>query len=378
MDDDGEKGTTLSNEGLDIDTPLWGTDLVLCAPDKIRDVHRKFLEAGADIIQTNTRVSFPLICVRELMGGIRYQLTASGLKQHLNLSDKDIEKTFDGAITLCQEAIQTGFVHRTSTIALSLGSFGSTLDGAQEYTGNYPPPYGVVSSLSTDSQSSSFEIGETAVDALMEWHLSRLRIYAGTPGWEHVEWLAFETVPLLSEVKAIRKAMGILETVGYHKKFWITCPFPDGRHPGMMRDGATVTSRNIILSACADEVDMKPADGIGINCTHPRFIPDLALCFEEALRELVTEGLVRPSETTFVLYPDGGKAYDGVTRTWDGQAVSEKEWASGVAKIAKGLEAARVADSQPVWKQVVVGGCCNTSYGHIARLREEIDQLYVQ
>ena len=48
------QGTTLEALGADVSTALWGCDLLQTSPDTIRDVHDKFREAGADLIQTAT------------------------------------------------------------------------------------------------------------------------------------------------------------------------------------------------------------------------------------------------------------------------------------------------------------------------------------
>ena len=305
----------------------------------------------------------------------RYQLTASGLKEHLGLSDSAIGETFNQAISLCQETIEQAPGPGRSGIALSLGSFGSTLDGAQEYTGNYPPPFEISSSLN-DGQICAAGSEQAAIRALKEWHISRLQVYAQTPAWNRVEWLAFETVPLFSEIRAIRQALKTFEAEGHAKKVWLTCPFPDGRHPDLAGNGVQVSPREIIVAACADGIDMRRVDGIGVNCTHPRFIPKLASDLTDAFRDLAMEGVVKPSEIAFVLYPDGGKAYDGATRSWKGQALSAKEWAGALTAMVRDAEGAKTENEQRVWKEIVVGGCCNTTYEHIAELKRAIDMLY--
>jgi len=51
---DGATGTELDRRGVDIDLPLWSAQAITGAPDVLRDVHRAYLEAGADAITTNT------------------------------------------------------------------------------------------------------------------------------------------------------------------------------------------------------------------------------------------------------------------------------------------------------------------------------------
>ena len=50
---------------LDIDRDFWGREnctdvLVLSRPDIVRDIHRSYLKAGSDIVQTNTFGGSPI------------------------------------------------------------------------------------------------------------------------------------------------------------------------------------------------------------------------------------------------------------------------------------------------------------------------------
>lgn len=49
---DGGLATTLEARGCDLRDPLWSARALLEAPEAILDVHRAFLEAGADCIAT--------------------------------------------------------------------------------------------------------------------------------------------------------------------------------------------------------------------------------------------------------------------------------------------------------------------------------------
>ena len=48
------QGTTLDLLKYDVCTPLWGCDLLLTNPAAIRQVHKGFGDAGADIVETAT------------------------------------------------------------------------------------------------------------------------------------------------------------------------------------------------------------------------------------------------------------------------------------------------------------------------------------
>ncbi len=51
---DGATGTELERRGVDISLPLWSARALVAAPDVLADVHRDYLDAGADAITANT------------------------------------------------------------------------------------------------------------------------------------------------------------------------------------------------------------------------------------------------------------------------------------------------------------------------------------
>jgi S-methylmethionine-dependent homocysteine/selenocysteine methylase len=51
---DGATGTELGRRGMDISPPLWSARALLAAPETLEQVHREYLEAGADAIITCT------------------------------------------------------------------------------------------------------------------------------------------------------------------------------------------------------------------------------------------------------------------------------------------------------------------------------------
>lgn len=51
---DGATGTELDRRGVDCSLPLWSARAMLEAPDVLKDVHKVYLEVGAQVIVTNT------------------------------------------------------------------------------------------------------------------------------------------------------------------------------------------------------------------------------------------------------------------------------------------------------------------------------------
>ena len=54
---DGGLATALEALGCDLNDPLWSAKILLEEPDRVQQVHREFLEAGADCITTNRAVA---------------------------------------------------------------------------------------------------------------------------------------------------------------------------------------------------------------------------------------------------------------------------------------------------------------------------------
>src|SRR5690606_13183002 len=51
---DGATGTELEHRGIDTGTPIWSALALLESPKLVEQVHRDYLEAGAEVIITNT------------------------------------------------------------------------------------------------------------------------------------------------------------------------------------------------------------------------------------------------------------------------------------------------------------------------------------
>jgi homocysteine S-methyltransferase len=51
---DGATGTELDRKGVDCSVPLWSARAMDAAPEVLKKVHCDYLEAGAEVIITNT------------------------------------------------------------------------------------------------------------------------------------------------------------------------------------------------------------------------------------------------------------------------------------------------------------------------------------
>jgi S-methylmethionine-dependent homocysteine/selenocysteine methylase len=58
---DGGTGTEIQRRGVPMDTRTWCAEANLIAPDVVRDVHRSYVEAGAQLLIANTFASSPFL-----------------------------------------------------------------------------------------------------------------------------------------------------------------------------------------------------------------------------------------------------------------------------------------------------------------------------
>jgi homocysteine S-methyltransferase len=343
----------LEGLGVDVSSPLWGSDLLLTDPTPIINVHQSYVDAGADLVESSTYV-YLLSRRRTLNLTLRYPLSVESiLREYPTKSTAEAEAILHTGLSILPSS---------SRSILALGPYGATTKPGAEYSGLYPPPYGSGTVLDPSPSNYLSQADDNAAEqALYEFHLSRLQAYSRSNAWDAVEWIGFETIPLLREVKAIRRAMGAL---GGDKKFWIACTFPDGQCSQRTEDGGRVPVEQVIRTLL-EEGTGRP-DGIGINCTNPAYISSLVETFTNTLRSLPnTTDAERPS---FVLYPDGGQVYDPISRTWSKEKLTPKEWTARIMEIVQKV------NESGLWSSIVVGGCCKTSPEEIAELRKKVDQ----
>ncbi|KAF9461263.1 Homocysteine S-methyltransferase [Collybia nuda] len=363
---DGGLGTTLEDVfSVDIShTPLWSAKVSAEKPQTVVASHLGFLRAGARIILTST-----------------YQCSLSTYRR-AGYSDMDAIISMRDAVRLAGEAKVIYAKEKLDSvvkIALSLGPFGASLIPAQDFDGCYPPPFGPAEYSASASNYNSFsgdvEMENAAVEALTQFHLERLLIFARDPTvWGMIDCVAFETIPLVREVKAIRQAMSLLlrelsadDLLFKGKPWWISFVFPDGQCPERQYTGGMpVTASDMVYAALQWEpapvkdatrrVAIMPIpSGIGINCTPLKFFAALVNEMSEA--RISMRG-PQDSKPWLVLYPNGGDTYDPVSRTWSVREESNKHsWAIDFGRLVKEISSTIIPN---VWSGVVCGGCCRT------------------
>ncbi|KAI0771780.1 hypothetical protein BC629DRAFT_1595532 [Irpex lacteus] len=233
---DGGFGTTLETLfSQDISGPLWSARLIDTSP--------KLVVLTIELINALTRLSLGQVTL------------ARTQRQHAEGSDVG-ERCTRPVLDRAGWSASAG----VPKIALSLGSFGATLPGGEEFGGNPPP---------IDPGSAEF-------------YLERLRVFL--PVLDSVDYVAFETVPLRREIRAIRRAMSAflqekraaVDSNGDMGivKWWISTVWPDGLYPEVNQNGERDTTAKDVVEALlgSREGEARPW-GVGVNCTFVDHLP---------------------------------------------------------------------------------------------------------
>jgi homocysteine S-methyltransferase len=225
---DGGMASELEYLGADINGPLWSAHVLEESPQKIVAVHRAYIEAGADIIETAS-----------------YQVSRMGYAE-VGLDPARADAALRHSVALAREAA-SAFPSKRVLIAASLGPYGAALHNGAEYHGNYTCTF-------TD---------------LIEFHRERIQVLAAAAPAEAPDLLAFETLPSLAEAEAIGQALAPHPELAV----WFAFTCRDERH----------VARGELLRQCAAAVAAFPQTvAIGVNCTHPALISALISELREA------------------------------------------------------------------------------------------------
>lgn len=249
---DGALATELERRGADLRDALWSARLLLDDPALIRQVHRDYFEAGADIATTAS-----------------YQASLPGLERR-GLGRAEAADVLRRSVRLAQEARDEFWQALPADrvrplVAASVGCYGAFLHDGSEYRGDYG----------------------LSVRQLMDWHRPRLEILASSGA----DLLACETIPCLAEAEALVR---LLETMP-GAFAWISFSCRDEQH---LCHGETLTEAIALVTACANVA------AAGVNCTAPRYVAALlrsaAACTSKSL----------------VAYPNSGEAWDATRHAW--------------------------------------------------------------
>jgi homocysteine S-methyltransferase len=253
---DGGLATELERRGAELRDPLWSAKLLLEDSALIKQVHRDYLEAGADVVTSASyQASFEGLAgrgldhqeaVRVMQSSVRLAMEARGEF----LANIDSPRQAQGIVPL---------------VAASVGCYGAVLHDGSEYRGDYG----------------------LSVAELMNWHRPRLAVLASSGA----DVVACETIPCLAEAVALARVLSEFpETPA-----WVSFSCKDADH---VWHGERLTE-------CVAAVEPTPnVIAVGVNCTRPQWVEELLLSIANQTRKLL------------VAYPNSGEAWDAVTHSW--------------------------------------------------------------
>lgn len=304
---DGGLATELETLGCDLNDPLWSARTLLEDREAVREVHRRYLEAGADCIATATyQATFEGFAAR----GIDAAATARLLRDAVDLAVSAREDFLAARPTRPNRPPRPDQPppdppppnRPPPLVAASIGPYGAFLADGSEYRGAY---------------------GLSAAE-LYDFHAPRWEVLADTAA----DVLACETTPSLDEARAYCRLAAVS-----HRPTWISFQCRDGAH---LADGTP-------LETAAALCDTEPhVVAVGVNCVDPRFTTPLI----QAAR--------RATGKPFLVYPNSGEGWDAETKRWTGPA-TPVDWARSAAEwLAAGADG--------------VGGCCRVRPSAVAAL----------
>ena len=275
---DGGLATELEKGGFDISGDLWSAAMLQSNPRAIVDVHRAYLEAGAEcLISASYQAS-------------RMGFTSTGISAEA--ADQLILDSVSLAIAARDEYLAGNQGATPSPlVAASIGPYGAALADGSEYSGDY----------------------KTSATMLREFHDSRLRLLDGSAA----DLLACETIPDMNEASILRDLL-----MNVSKPAWVSFSCKDKKR---ISDGTPLSD------ACALFADHPKVLAVGINCTPPHLIT-----------ELISAARSGAPDKDIVVYPNSGETYHADDNSWSGDAATTsfgfrvEEWLDAGATLIGG------------------------------------------
>jgi homocysteine S-methyltransferase len=289
---DGGLATELEYRGADLDDPLWSARVLLERPELIVEVHRDYLEAGADcVVGASYQASFEALVDR----GLDSARAEQALRRSVELAAAARDAFWD--------ADRDSGERLRPLVAASVGPYGAFLADGSEYRGDYG----------------------LGVDELAAFHRARLEVLSRSGA----DLLAIETIPCRPEAVALARLLDASDGVVAWMSF--SC-----RDDSTLNDGTPIERVVEAVESCERIV------AIGVNCTAPELV-------ESLLRRAATV-----TAKPLVAYPNSGEGYDAESRCWipakemRAPATLCLAWSDAGARLVGGCCRTRPADIRAI------------------------------
>lgn len=208
---DGGLSTALEELGHHPDGALWTAQLVIDRPEVIVAAHRRFVDAGADVVISSS-----------------YQASIDGF----------VRAGLDRTAARAALASTTELARRSGApfVAASVGPYGAYLADGSEYRGSYAASW----------------------DEVRAFHRERLEVLVDTGA----DVVAVETIPTVAEAEIVLDELDRLGSPAAWLTF--TC-----------RDGHTTCGGHAFADAVAAVQSSASLIAVGLNCTDPRYVTQL-------------------------------------------------------------------------------------------------------
>ena len=232
---DGGLASELERRGHDLAHPLWSARLLMLQPEAVGDVHRAYLEAGADVITSAA-----------------YQASLPGFRA-AGATPEEARELYLDSLRIARAA-RDAFGDPDRLVAASLGPYGAFLADGSEYHGHYGIPPGELEAfhrerieLLAHAADEGWGPDVVAVETLpsLAEALSVARILAGYPSLS--AWFAFSCRGTATcEGQPIDGAVRALEAFGGIVAVGINCTAPDDV-PGLLARLQGATKRPLVV-----------------------------------------------------------------------------------------------------------------------------------
>ena len=211
---DGSMSFPMEQLGYNLKNKLWTGMALVKNPDMVRDIHKGYIDAGADYISTST-----------------YQISYDRLK-NIGYKSSEIKNIFQKSVDLVNEAIQESVSKREIKIVGSFGPYASYDSQASEYIGEY----------------------SSSDDEIINFHNNNLSVIEKTD----LDIILYETIPCLREIEILSEVLSHTT-----KEIWvsITC-----NKNIKFRDGSS------FKDACKIISEIKKITTLGVNCFSPKLV----------------------------------------------------------------------------------------------------------
>ena len=211
---DGSMSFPLEKKGYNLRDKLWTGKALINDPDLIKNIHKGYIEAGADYISTAT-----------------YQISFNRLEE-MEYHPAEIKEIFQKSVDLVKDAILESKSKKEIKIVGSFGPYASFDPEASEYVGEY----------------------NVSDNAIMNFHLNNIRMIEETD----LDIILYETIPCLREIEILSKILSHSS-----KEIWISVTCNENIE---FRDGSSFEEACKIIS------NIEKVTTMGINCFSPLLV----------------------------------------------------------------------------------------------------------